>query len=511
MCGILFVSQNNKREISKEKFETALSRQNWRGPDARQVSVYEEGRFLLGHNRLAIIDLDFRSNQPMVSRSGHLEIIFNGEIYNHLEIRKKIGLKCATTSDTETILEGYAVVGEKIFQMLDGMFALIIFDKKKGSWLAARDPFGIKPLFIGYSSLGTTVVGSEAAVVGQLINASRCELALAEWRLIRGPLPGKTYFNGVSEILPGMITRHDGSSLRFWTLSRSDLPYEQEVFESILTESVKQHELSDVTNVSLLSGGLDSAVITALSSVSKCYSIGTSLNNEFSGAQDSATFLNKGLINVTVTPERLVDTWRQLVYLRGEPLSVPNEVLIYLVCSAMGCNEKVVLTGEGADELVFGYDKIFRWASCDNWNGTNSFLLKYGYSDNTKPTKRLIEYIEELRFNKTNIEFIEDFFYHLHLPLLLRRIDFASMAASKEARVPFVNKRLVSYMYRRPWELKINSLEAKLPLRHLAKKLGLVGALNRKKIGFSAEYSNKKSKYVEYQEFQNVVLKALKW
>jgi asparagine synthase (glutamine-hydrolysing) len=266
-----------------------------------------------------------------------------------------------------------------------------------------------------------------------------------------------------------------------------------------------------VENVSLLSGGLDSAVITAVSTVQKAYCVGLKQNNEFDEARDTAHLLHRRLVTVDVSTEELRGAWRYLTKLRGEPLCVPNEGLIYLVCKAMEPTERVFLTGEGADELLFGYNVIVEWAADNKWAGVKDFLLRYGYSQVPEPTDRLCEHIEMLRSGKTGIEFIEDLFYELHLPGLLRRMDFAAMAASKEARVPFVCKDLVSYMYRRPAKIRLTSGETKIPLRRFAERLGLHRVLTRKKIGFSAQIEPEVSRYDAYMDFQQATLGALSW
>jgi len=291
----------------------------------------------------------------------------------------------------------------------------------------------------------------------------------------------------------------------------NNLPFSQERFEELLSDSIRKHELSNVENVSLLSAGLDSAVITAVSSVTRSYSIGMPHNHEFEGAADTAAVLGRTLQKVTITPQELREAWVKLTRMRGEPLSLPNEGLIYSVCKEMAPMEKVVLTGEGADELLFGYDGIFRWSLTEPWRGLEDFLVRYGYAEKPVPTPRMIEYFDALRAGKNNVEFLEDLFYQLHLPGLLRRMDFSSMAASKEARVPFVSKALIQYMYRRPHQIKIVGEESKLPLRIFARHLGLHGALARKKIGFSAQIDEANTRYQEYDVFQNIVLGALSW
>jgi len=152
---------------------------------------------------------------------------------------------------------------------------------------------------------------------------------------------------------------------------------------------------------------------------------------------------------------------------------------------------------------------------CSTWKNKNynfeisGFLQQYSYSENLN-SERFFDYIYDLKRNKKNIDFLEDFFLQFHLPGLLRRMDFASMAASKEARVPFVNKSLISLMYRKSPSLKINNKYSKIPLRNILKNLKLTSPLNRSKIGFSATINqNSQSRFNEYSFFQKTILESL--
>lgn len=510
MCGVLFVSRESDA-INAYEFGRVLEKQGWRGPDAINFSQYSNGKYFIGHNRLSIIDLDIRSNQPMTSACGRYVISYNGEIYNTNEIRKKYRINTKTKSDTEIILELYAIIGEKIFNVIEGMYALVIVDLVKNDWIAARDPLGIKPLYGSNIKDGSYIFSSEAASVADLANSERCEISIQEWRLIRRPLPGMSFFKGVFEVHPGTLIKSNGSQKSFWKLEKKINIFDQHEFEDRLISSVKSHEYSDVKVVSLLSGGLDSAVIAALTKYTKCYTVGLTSINEFVGAQETASILGKFLQIITVSDGDLINSWKYLTKVRGEPLSLPNEGLLYLVCNSMKADEKVILTGEGADELLFGYDKIFRFATKNRWQGAVEFLKKYGYSDTVKPTDRLIDYVENMAAGKSYIYFLEDFFYSVHLPCLLRRMDFSSMVAGKEVRIPFVSTGLIEYMYRMPADIKINEVESKLPLRKFARSLNLQGALERRKIGFSAAMTNKDNKFNEYSIFQNTVIEALEW
>lgn len=508
MCGIFFAKSSN--EILETNFIRALKKQEWRGPDAFGYQTVDDVH--LGHVRLSILDLTSSTDQPMASKCGRYKIIYNGEVYNHLELRERLNLKCETDCDTETIIEGFAAIGQDIFAMLDGMFALVIYDLKQRDWWAVRDRFGIKPLFMANNDKGV-FLSSETISIRELVDCTVSKESLDEWSLIRRPMPGKTFFNEIDEVLPGTILKN-GIAVDTLTIEcmSEDNVIDQCIVEQLLTESVKFHELSDVTNVCLLSGGIDSSLITKLSSAQKAYTVGLSAHNEIAEAEETAALLGKAIESLTLSEEELTDVWKHLITLRGEPLSVPNEGMIYAICNQMSDDEKVVLTGEGADELFFGYDRIFREFSQKQGDfSLAQFFELYAYAPKERCTKRLEEYLSALKIGKTPIQFLEDFFYQVHLTGLLRRMDTASMAASKEARVPFVSYQLVNYLYRKNTIDKIDKNFSKLPLRKMCENLGLNGPVNRKKIGFSSTFSSHNSRFEEYEKFREFNLEVLGW
>ncbi|USD65117.1 asparagine synthase (glutamine-hydrolyzing) [Vibrio sp. SCSIO 43136] len=508
MCGIFFAKSS--QNINELDFVRALKKQEWRGPDAFGYLNIDD--IHLGHVRLSILDLTTSTDQPMSSKCGRYKIIYNGEIYNHLEIRKRLSLSCDTDCDTETLIEGFASVGQEIFSMLDGMFALVIYDLKENDWWAARDRFGIKPLFMASNEQGI-FLSSETISIRELVDCSVSKESIAEWSLIRRPMPGKTFFNEIDEVLPGTILKNGELVDLLEIASRSQAEeLDQATVERLLSDSVSFHELSDVTNVCLLSGGIDSSLITKLSSAQKTYTVGLQEHNEIAEAKETARMLGKSIESLTLSEEELTKLWKHLIELRGEPLSVPNEGMIYAICNQMAAEEKVVLTGEGADEIFFGYDRIFREFSQNNDDFTlDQFFELYAYAPKELCTKRLEEYLFALKVNKKPIEFLEDFFYNVHLTGLLRRMDTASMAASKEARVPFVSNELVSYLYRRKASDKIDNSYSKLPLRKMCENLGMFGPINRKKIGFSSTFSAHNSRFEEYEKFREFNLEVLGW
>ena len=520
MCGILFVHATRPERLAREDVARALARQGFRGPDAEQLLGLRDGTIWMGHNRLAIVDPLPRSDQPFALDGGRWHIVFNGEIYNHAELRRKHRLDervvLRTTSDTETLLAGYALMGEAFLDELEGMYAFVIVDALSGEWIAARDPLGIKPLHRVDTAWGTAFA-SEPAALAQLAGSAVDAQSLREWRLVRRPAPGHTFFVGVDEVQPGERMHSDGRRTRGWRWEPSGEELEQGAFDALLARVVRDHEMSDVDNVALLSGGIDSALIVALSRVARTYSAGLPESNEFDAAADTARALGRACVPVSIADTSLAARWRELARLRGEPLSVPNEALIHAACSAMSPAEKVVLTGEGADELMFGYDRIFAWAAQASARGEpldrDAFFRLYGYSDDLDPGPRLAAWIDKLARGKTVLEFVEDFFWQLHLPGLLRRMDFASMAAGKEARVPFADRRLARMCYRQRGELKLDAGGAKRPLREMLSVRGLNGPLARAKVGFVARTAGHRqaSRQQEYRVFQDLSLEALSW
>jgi asparagine synthase (glutamine-hydrolysing) len=390
------------------------------------------------------------------------------------------------------------------------MFAFVIHDSRSGRWWAARDALGIKPLYL-HRSRELAVLASEPATVAALVGDSPDTQSLLEWKLLRRPVPGRSFFAQVREVLPGQLVRSAGSERRFWRLAQRNEHFSDIGFEALLHDVVCEHETSDVRNTALLSGGIDSAVIVAMSQVQRTYSVGLAEANEFEAAADTAHALQRDLVRVTLGADALVQRWCALTKLRGEPLSLPNEALIHAACSAMAPDEKVVLTGEGADELMFGYDGLYRWALQAPRFEPGEFLQRYGYAADVPPTGRFTDWLLELTEGRSAIDAVEDFFYTFHLPGLLRRMDFASMAASKEARVPFADRRLVDYCYRAPASEKISATESKIPLRRALARRQLTGPLNRRKIGFSTLAHPAVHRHDEYRRFQTHVLKELAW
>jgi len=509
MCGIFCIKSFNNHKLHFPKYQDILKNQSYRGPDATKFYIDGESIFL-GHNRLRIVDLNSNADQPFVSKDKRYVILFNGEIYNHKNLRKKIGSNFLTESDTETILYGYEKYGETIFEMLDGMFAVVIYDTQEDTFVIARDYFGIKPLYY-YHDKNYLILSSDIASISKSVQTEIDTDSILEWKTFRSPLPGKTFYKNIHSLKPGTIKLFQKNTKPktkyFWNLEPSNLCFSELDIIDLLSESISNHLMTDTLPVTLLSGGIDSSIVAIFSGIKQAYSVGFENLNEFFIAEQSAKLLGIDLKKVTINQDEYSSIFEKLIRLKKAPLLVPNEILIHKISSSMPESTKVFLTGEGADELFFGYDQIFSDVNHGIIGNLDQFIQRYRYSE-TRVTDRFYNYLTKMKENKSMIEFLEDFFIFFHLGVLLDRMDFSSMSASKEARVPFVTKKLFNYMYRRPYSLR-GSLNA--PKKILRKELlgrGFEHVTNQKKIGFTT-FNPNLSRAEGYQTFQEQCEKLL--
>ena len=358
MCGLLFSSDLN---YSKKEFKAALTLMDHRGPDAG--GYVKTGKFQLGHNRLKILDLDDRSNQPYISKNGRYIIIFNGEIYNYQSLAKEHGIEQKTSSDTEILVELYAKYRHKFLPWLNGMFAFVILDKNKNEFFVARDRLGIKPLYV-FKKDKQLIISSEIAPLVQIIGQPKFDkIGLRQYMKLRTFFNGRTPYENISAFPAGHYMKN-GKMYQYWRLPEHDQkPPSDEEIRFLVTKAVKDRLLSDVSVGSYLSGGLDSTIIAALSKKLHTWTVGFQNNNEFNYAKIAAKHIGSSHHEVNINYEEFIEIGRQMIRKRAEPLSVPNEILIYKMTKEVKKENTVILSGEGADELFFGYDRIFRWAS----------------------------------------------------------------------------------------------------------------------------------------------------
>lgn len=482
MCGILFT---NRDSITKTRFLAALDEMKHRGPDA-PLCYSESGNNKMGHNRLKILDLDDRSNQPFVSDDGNYQIIFNGEIYNYRELAAKYRLKLRTTSDTEVLLSLYRKLERRMLDELNGMFAFIILNSRSGEFFVARDRLGIKPLY--YSRINDEYIfSSEIAPLLALRETNVVdEFSLRQYKKLRAFFNDRTLYKDVS-MFPAGAYMAGGTVQRYWSLpdGEQQCPSDEEI-RHLVESAVNYRRISDVEVGSYLSGGVDSTIVAGLSHKPHTWTVGSEQNNEFEWARLAADQLGSTHHEVLITNEEFPVLAKNLIKVRREPLSVPNEVLLYKMTSAVKAFNTVVLSGEGADELFFGYDRIFRWA-----NDTKNFDLSDFDSYYSYGSQRDDEVIEDalapfISRGKA-IDIVAAFFQVAHLHGLLRRLDNSTMRCSVEARVPFVDHRLVERMAGVPFDFRMDGGIVKAPLKRIFSDILPADIVNRKKVGFPVD------------------------
>ena len=380
MCGLLV---SVSRSISEAKFEKALLTMNHRGPDAQATACYpyEGGIVRLGHNRLAIVDVDDRSNQPMSSSCGRYEIVYNGEIYNAVELSDQYLNSCnlQTTSDTEVVLEMFKLFGVEVFSKLSGMYALVILDKSAGQLFVARDGFGIKPLYkyVTESELyfASEIKAFESLGIAPEVDAAQIAVFLQHGFLFE-PNCG---FTNIEKVLPGTVeTYFVNPTPKILQRSKQtyrdvDIPSKPgELFSTsdlskLVIESISKHLMADVDVCNLWSGGVDSSLIAL--HAPECRNFTAATDYDLTDAGSDILFVKEleGSTGIVAQEIRLhaYEDASELSLALTESVEVVEElssdltiVSILALASAIK-NEgyKVVLNGTGADEIFFGYPK----------------------------------------------------------------------------------------------------------------------------------------------------------
>lgn len=377
MCGIIgVISKREVKNFRTDYFDAlshALDRMVYRGPDNK--GIWMENGICLGHRRLSIIDLSSDGNQPFQSFCERYVIVFNGEIYNYQELRsdlKKLGHSFKTETDTEVLITAYIQYGADFCKVLRGMFALVIYDRKENQVVFARDRLGKKPLFL-YENEELIVFSSEIKFFHAFKNIpleinEESLLNFLSLQYIPGP---ETIYENVKQISPAQIYKYDlnkqqGKSFTYWNMfdhvgKRKDLPHIEEI-DHLLEKSIKYRLVANVDIGLLLSGGIDSSLLA-------CYmneQVGKKVkafNVSFADKSiDESAFAHKvanslDLDLITLTLEDITENnFSDSIYHADQPLGDSAIIPTYLIAKSIGKHVKVVLSGEGADELFHGYD-----------------------------------------------------------------------------------------------------------------------------------------------------------
>jgi len=567
MCGIsAILSAKAERVPDAETVQRMNDSLVHRGPDAEGIKLFN-GRTAavgLGHRRLSIIDLS-GGLQPMSNEDGTIWITYNGEVYNHNSLRQELlslGHQYRTRCDTETIIHAYEQWGVECVQRLRGMFAFVIWDTRAEQLFAARDRMGIKPFYYTHSE-GALLCASEI----KALLASRWVGPKLNWEavpehLTLGYLAGDaTLFRGVNKLLPGhWLLWKDGlvRTKQYWEipLPDGDAPLRNEgdlvdEFLEIFRESVQVRLMSDVPLGVFLSGGLDSSAIAAtmaqqMSEPVKTFSVGfeSDYYSEFNFAREVAAAIGAHHQEVVLTPDRAFASLPRLIWHEDEPIRNASSIALHEVSKLAREHVKVVLTGEGSDELFGGYERYWatlfnmRWGSLyhrvvpewlhgpcirgtmGRWPLPLSLRKKLGHTflnHSLRPEEIVFDnwhaifpqrvqpqlfsaeawnslktfdpYQETMQLyrSRKNGDPLDPQLYtdqKTYLVELLRKQDTMSMAASIESRVPFLDHKLVEFAARVPGHFKVRGHAGKYLVKEAMRHLVPESILTRKKLGF---------------------------
>lgn len=550
MCGIIGMLQSVP-VTDEGRYQAMVQSVAHRGPDHHGSWRNDDGTVLLSHHRLSIIDPCERSNQPM--RRGKNVIIYNGEIYNYLELREQLtslGQNFTTTSDTEVILASYETYGSSCVDFLEGMFAFGIWDEEKELLFCARDRFGEKPFYFSHDKsrreflFASEMKGLLASGISRQVNHSHLLYFLSEGitRLSDDPL--ETFYKGVFQLPPAhtLIYNTRTGSLnikRYWECDIavhpiSEIDAEKKLGE-LLEHSIRMRLRSDVPVGTSLSGGLDSSTIAShLSDMAPNYQ---SFSAVFPGFEkDESDYISLvsrkfQLQSIVTRPtaSEFADDLEYLIYLHEQPISDPSCYAQYRVFkTAREHGVKVLIDGQGADELFAGYSKYYHWYLQEllrsgrfaemqrqkKYLAENEQSLNWGLQNwiaaafPALTSKRLADRVNRkaadciflnAEFVNTNLDrksiikpqvrTLNDILNHdtfqYGLSELLRYADRNSMANGCEVRLPFLSRQLAEFAFSLPSHLKIDNGYGKWILRkHAEGRVPEKIVQRKKKVGF---------------------------
>ena len=536
MCGIAgFISP---ARADAAALAPMLARIAHRGPDGQGTFV--EGPAALGHCRLAIIDLQGGA-QPLYSEDKNFVVVFNGEIYNYRELTAELtalGHTFATRTDTEVLLHGWEQWGRELLPRLRGMFAFALWDRRAQVLFCARDMFGIKPLYYCRCADGTLLFASEIkAFLDHPSFEKQLNTAQLPLYLSCQYSPGRdTFFAGVQKLLPGHFLEFSEGIVRTtrWVQPAflpGDTPPAPDELEAVLRQSAEAHKIADVEVAGFLSGGVDSAYLTALARPARTYTISYAEPKYNESFPARALARNLGLRNRVrcISPGEFWDAVPAVQYHMDEPMADAAAVALYFLNREAARDVKVVLSGEGADELFGGYN-IYRDPFTARWYnrlppwlrgglgaaasllppgpGVN-FLVRRGLSLEERyfgPTALLTERekrrllpgyegdgdpvcLTESSWDMTEDQDPVTRMQQVDLQLwlagdILLKADKMSMAHSLELRVPYLDKEVFALAAALPAAAKANAHMTKIALRQAAARTLPPAAAARKKLGF---------------------------
>lgn len=520
MCGFLIEFRKNKTFFNKEKFLQSAKSIAHRGPDD-QGEIFEKN-FSAKFYRLSIIDLKHSANQPMISRDKKFWILFNGEIYNYKELKKKYNLITKTKSDTEVILSLFENLGPEMVKLLDGMFSIVIYDTNANECYFFRDRFGIKPLYY-FKNTQKIIFSSEIKPLMNYTTITINPKKVADFFIKQSmDNDNKTFFKDIYSIEPasyGKVTANSFCINKYWSFeNRKNFSFDEEKnkINQLFSNSVKKHLISDRKIGFFFSGGTDSLSILseALQYIKKpslfTYSF-MSNNGDIYGEHEQAKLIAADLnleIDVTcIKPQTIIDNLSDVISICESPITSIRQICDYsLFRRFKDLNIPVAIIGHGGDEMLGGYDYNYINFLFDKYNkslntvGFTSDLINYIGTKNKKLDIKILKnylitmtyqagsnkdcspFININNFSKDflNSQLDESFFsikknskfnylknsqlldiYNVSLPRNLKYCDRLSMKNGVEARVPFLDHKLANYLFSLNNNYKFNHNESR--------------------------------------------------
>ncbi len=540
MCG--FVGFTNTKDNSNRIIEDMMDKIRHRGPDSG--GKYTDEDIALGFRRLSIIDITESGDQPIYNEDRSKVLLFNGEIYNFRSIREELVAKghiFTTKTDSEVLLHGYEEYGEKLLDKLRGMFAFVIWDTKTKELFGARDFFGIKPLY--YAVMGDTFMfGSEikAFLAHPDFKKELNETALENYLTFQYSPTNETFFKNVYKLPAAHCFKYKNGKLdvkRYWDISfNADEKPDMEEWVNRISDtfknSVEAHKIADVEVGSFLSSGVDSSYVASVANVDKTFTVGFGEDekyNEIGWAKEFSQYIGKENISKVISPEEYWGNIKRIQYHMDEPLADPSCIALYFVCNKASEYVKVVLSGEGADEIFGGYNVYKEPLGSHAYKSLPRFIRRgIGNVASHLPQKRGVNFLvrngkdlEErfignaymftpkdrkkllkIKTNAPDPTVITAPFYDkvkdkdqitkmqyldLHLWMtgdILLKADKMSMANSLELRVPFLDKKIMELAEQIPWRYRVSTENTKLAMRQAALRAAPPKTANKKKLGF---------------------------
>ena len=553
MCGFVGFVDKSKKENKDKIIKKMADTIKHRGPDSD--GYYTDDNIALGFRRLSIIDLG-NGDQPIFNKKKDKVILFNGEIYNYKEIQKELkkkGYKFKTNSDTEVILLGYEEYGEKILNKLRGMFAFVIYDINKKELFGARDFFGIKPMYYAKQN-NLFIFGSE---IKSFLNHPdfRKELnkdALKPYLTFQYSCLNETFFKDVFKLDPGHYFKYKNNKLiinKYFDVTynngNEDIEKVIDDLNETMKESIEYHKVSDVEIGSFLSSGVDSSYIVSCADVDKTYTVGFKRDgfDETEPARELSKILKKSHKEKMVSADEFFKDLPNVQYYSDEPHANLSAVPLYFLSKMASKDVKVVLSGEGADELFGGYGEYYEsdfvkkykkipycirhslgviakklpkmkgrnflvrngMPLCDHYIG-QAFIMDNEEANDllTDKYKSNITYQSIVKDTLDKIKDKPEILQKMYLDMkfwlpydILLKADKMTMANSLELRVPFLDKEVFKFSSEIPVQYLIKDNTTKYAFRKAASKKIPEEWSKRKKLGFLVPFREwiKEDKY----------------